>query len=120
MNLNLTGCRVIVTAGAAGIGLEVARAFVEEGAKVWICDLDAEAVLAQLACGAAVEAVAVGAALLLCKALACYNCSPNVPHRLLGFSVLERATHGLCVHLGGGDRVGQAEDLAEALRLSES
>ena len=81
---------------------------------------DAEAVLAQLACGAAVEAVAVGAALLLCKALARYNCSPNVPHRLLGFSVLERATHGLCVHLGGGDRVGQAEDLSEALRLSES
>ena len=34
MDLNLTGCRVIVTAGAGGIGLEVARAFVEEGAKV--------------------------------------------------------------------------------------
>jgi NAD(P)-dependent dehydrogenase (short-subunit alcohol dehydrogenase family) len=44
MDLNLTGCRVIVTAGAAGIGLEVARAFIEEGAKVWVCDIDANAV----------------------------------------------------------------------------
>jgi len=46
MDLNLNGCRVIVTAGAAGIGLEVARAFVEEGAKVWVCDVDAEALTA--------------------------------------------------------------------------
>ena len=44
MDLNLTGCRVIVTAGAAGIGLEVARAFVEEGATVWTCDVDAQAI----------------------------------------------------------------------------
>ncbi|WP_413719389.1 SDR family oxidoreductase [Silicimonas sp. MF1-12-2] len=46
MDLNLNGSRVIVTAGAAGIGLEVARAFVEEGARVWICDMDAAAVSA--------------------------------------------------------------------------
>lgn len=46
MDLNLTGCRVIVTAGAAGIGLEVARAFIEEGANVWTCDVDADAVAA--------------------------------------------------------------------------
>ena len=44
MELNLEGHRVIVTAGAAGIGLEVARAFTEEGARVWICDVDAGAV----------------------------------------------------------------------------
>lgn len=44
MDLNLTGCRVIVTAGAAGIGLEVARAFVEEGARLWVCDIDPNAV----------------------------------------------------------------------------
>ncbi len=44
MDLNLAGCRVIVTAGAAGIGLEVARAFVEEGAKVWVCDVDRDAI----------------------------------------------------------------------------
>lgn len=46
MDLNLSGCRVIVTAGAAGIGLEVARAFVEEGATVWTCDVDADAIAA--------------------------------------------------------------------------
>ena len=46
MDLNLTGCRVIVTAGAAGIGLEVARAFAEEGARVWTCDVNADAVAA--------------------------------------------------------------------------
>ncbi|MBL4916601.1 SDR family oxidoreductase [Szabonella alba] len=40
MDLKLNGCRVIVTAGAAGIGLEVARAFIEEGARVWVCDVD--------------------------------------------------------------------------------
>lgn len=46
MDLKLTGLRVIVTAGASGIGLETARAFIEEGAKVAICDVDAEAVAA--------------------------------------------------------------------------
>src|SRR5208337_3295086 len=35
--------RVIVTAGASGIGLEIARAYVAEGAKVHICDIDGEA-----------------------------------------------------------------------------
>jgi NAD(P)-dependent dehydrogenase (short-subunit alcohol dehydrogenase family) len=44
MDLNLTGARVIITAGASGIGLETARAFVEEGARVAVCDVDAEAV----------------------------------------------------------------------------
>ncbi|MBM3522157.1 MAG: SDR family oxidoreductase [Alphaproteobacteria bacterium] len=34
------GKRVIVTAGAAGIGLEIARAFHGVGCKVWICDVD--------------------------------------------------------------------------------
>ncbi len=36
--------RVLVTAGAAGIGLAIARAFVATGARVHICDID-EAVL---------------------------------------------------------------------------
>lgn len=48
MDLNLTGLRVIVTAGASGIGLQTARAFAEEGAHVVVCDVDADA-LAQLA-----------------------------------------------------------------------
>ncbi len=39
MDLDLNGHRVIVTAGASGIGLEIAKAFKEEGANVWVCDL---------------------------------------------------------------------------------
>jgi NAD(P)-dependent dehydrogenase (short-subunit alcohol dehydrogenase family) len=40
MDLSIRGLRVIVTAGASGIGLEIARAYVAEGAKVHICDVD--------------------------------------------------------------------------------
>lgn len=40
MDLDLSGLRVLVTAGATGIGLAIARAFVGEGAKVHICDID--------------------------------------------------------------------------------
>ena len=43
MELGIQGMRVLVTAGASGIGLEVARAFVREGAKVHVCDVDREA-----------------------------------------------------------------------------
>jgi NAD(P)-dependent dehydrogenase (short-subunit alcohol dehydrogenase family) len=35
--------RVLVTAGAAGIGKEIARAFAAGGAKVCVCDIDAKA-----------------------------------------------------------------------------
>src|SRR5687768_10710939 len=37
------GMRVLVTAGAAGVGAAIARGFLEAGAKVLICDVDAEA-----------------------------------------------------------------------------
>ena len=40
MNLQLDGARVLVTAGASGIGLATARAFVREGARVHDCDVD--------------------------------------------------------------------------------
>lgn len=40
MDLGLKGARVIVTAGAAGIGRAIALAFRDEGAKVWVCDAD--------------------------------------------------------------------------------
>ena len=40
MDLAIRELRVLVTAGADGIGLEVARAFAEEGAKVHVCDVD--------------------------------------------------------------------------------
>ncbi|MFE1600484.1 SDR family oxidoreductase [Methylobacterium sp. ID0610] len=47
MEMELGGLRVLVTAGAAGIGLEIARAFHEEGARVHVCDVD-DAALAVL------------------------------------------------------------------------
>jgi NAD(P)-dependent dehydrogenase (short-subunit alcohol dehydrogenase family) len=34
--------RVLVTAGAAGIGREIAKAFAANGAKVFVCDIDAK------------------------------------------------------------------------------
>ena len=40
----------MVTAGASGIGLEIARAFVREGASVHVCDVDKDAI-ARLASG---------------------------------------------------------------------
>src|SRR6478672_4670470 len=43
MDLGIGGLRVMVTAGASGIGLEIARAFVREGARVHVCDVDASA-----------------------------------------------------------------------------
>jgi NAD(P)-dependent dehydrogenase (short-subunit alcohol dehydrogenase family) len=46
MDLELAGIRVLVTAGAGGIGLEVARAFAREGGKVHVCDVDERALAA--------------------------------------------------------------------------
>ena len=46
MNLDINGLRVLVTAGANGIGLAIARAFVREGAKVHTCDVDDTALAA--------------------------------------------------------------------------
>jgi NAD(P)-dependent dehydrogenase (short-subunit alcohol dehydrogenase family) len=40
MDMGVAGLRVLVTAGAAGIGLGIARAFVREGARVHVCDVD--------------------------------------------------------------------------------
>ena len=38
--------RVLITAGAAGIGREFARAFTANGAKVFVCDIDDKALAA--------------------------------------------------------------------------
>ena len=46
MAFAIEGLRVLVTAGAAGIGLETARAFLEEGARVHVCDVDERALSA--------------------------------------------------------------------------
>ncbi len=40
MDLAIRGLRVLVTAGASGIGLASARAFAREGARVHVCDVD--------------------------------------------------------------------------------
>jgi len=43
MDLSAKGRRVLVTAGAAGIGRAIARTFRENGARVHICDVDEKA-----------------------------------------------------------------------------
>ena len=43
MNTSARGLRVLVTAGASGIGRAFASTFQEAGAKVFVCDVDADA-----------------------------------------------------------------------------
>lgn len=43
METSLSGRRVLVTAGASGIGLAIARTFAEHGARLHICDVDEKA-----------------------------------------------------------------------------
>jgi len=43
MDMKIDGLRVLVTAGASGIGLATARAFAAEGARILICDIDEKA-----------------------------------------------------------------------------
>jgi NAD(P)-dependent dehydrogenase (short-subunit alcohol dehydrogenase family) len=58
MDMGLTGARVLVTAGAGGIGLEIARAFVREGARVHVCDVDQAALAALKGSDTAISASA--------------------------------------------------------------
>ncbi len=46
MDMGLNGAKVLVTAGAGGIGLEIARSFLAEGARVHVCDIDKTAISA--------------------------------------------------------------------------
>ena len=41
--MTFDGKRVIITAGAGGIGREITKLFVEAGAKVFVCDIDEQA-----------------------------------------------------------------------------
>jgi NAD(P)-dependent dehydrogenase (short-subunit alcohol dehydrogenase family) len=43
VNTSAKGLRVLVTAGAAGIGLAIAKTFKEHGARVHVCDVDDQA-----------------------------------------------------------------------------
>ncbi len=43
MDLGIKGLRVLITAGAGGIGLRIADAFLREGARVHVCDVSREA-----------------------------------------------------------------------------
>jgi NAD(P)-dependent dehydrogenase (short-subunit alcohol dehydrogenase family) len=43
MDLQLSGLRVLITAGASGIGLATARAFAREGARIHVSDVDERA-----------------------------------------------------------------------------
>ncbi len=43
MDMNIKGLRVVITAGADGIGRKIAQAFLDEGAVVTVCDINAEA-----------------------------------------------------------------------------
>lgn len=54
-NTALQGRRALITAGAGGIGLEIARAYAAAGARLMICDVDAKALdaAAQVLPGAA-------------------------------------------------------------------
>jgi NAD(P)-dependent dehydrogenase (short-subunit alcohol dehydrogenase family) len=45
MDLSAKGLRVLVTAGAAGIGRAIAQTFFEHGARVQVCDVDDKALL---------------------------------------------------------------------------
>ena len=46
MDLGIDNLRVLVTAGGSGIGLGIAEAFLREGARVLVCDIDQRAVAA--------------------------------------------------------------------------
>ena len=58
MDLGIRGLRVMVSAGAGGIGLEIARAFVSEGARVHVCDVDAVAIARLAGADEAISATA--------------------------------------------------------------
>lgn len=57
MDMHIDGLRVLITAGAGGIGLETARAFAREGARVFVCDVDVAALDAMAASDPSIKGV---------------------------------------------------------------
>ncbi|MEG2424946.1 SDR family oxidoreductase, partial [Glutamicibacter sp.] len=51
MKMDFDGLRVLVTAGAAGIGLAIAQEFRNHGAQVFVTDINPEAVRAAASAG---------------------------------------------------------------------
>ncbi|HYD66444.1 SDR family oxidoreductase [Azospirillum sp.] len=62
MKIEAAGKRVVITAGAAGIGRVMAERFNAEGARVWICDIDQAALTDFRAANPAIGAVAADVA----------------------------------------------------------
>ena len=44
MNINFSNQHIVITAGASGIGYEIAKGFASYGAEVYVCDIDKEKV----------------------------------------------------------------------------
>jgi NAD(P)-dependent dehydrogenase (short-subunit alcohol dehydrogenase family) len=100
MNTSAQGLRVLVTAGAAGIGRAIARTFLDHGARVHICDVDPAALAAaRAALPGATQTVADVASLADVDRL---------------FADVERALGGLDVlvnNAGVAGPTGKVEDL---------
>lgn len=46
---DFTGKRIVITGGAGGIGIQTARAFLEQGAEVFLIDIEPERIAAAVA-----------------------------------------------------------------------
>jgi NAD(P)-dependent dehydrogenase (short-subunit alcohol dehydrogenase family) len=83
------GLRVLVTGGASGIGLVIARAFVDAGSRVHVCDASQQAIDALLEAESRVESNAITATLAdVSDAAAVERVFADVQNRLGGLDVL--------------------------------
>jgi NAD(P)-dependent dehydrogenase (short-subunit alcohol dehydrogenase family) len=91
------GLRVLITAGAAGIGQAIARGFLEAGARVHVSDIDAEAVTAARAAG--------------CIATLCDAADPDQSRAL--FDTARQAMGGLDVVVANAGIAGPTMGIAD-------
>ncbi|WP_323120389.1 SDR family oxidoreductase [Burkholderia alba] len=99
------GLRVLITGGASGIGLAVARAFVECGARVHVCDAS-ESALAALAADDATRPITATLADVADRD-AVARVFADVEHRLGGLDVLVNNA-GIAGPTGGVDELDEA------------